>query len=124
VLNGLILSLYHIDHLNLKNNKNNQIIFTAGGDTTGIFNIVTVLHLYCRKKNQSSFNQCSFLLLVVQKRRKRHFIDAAIEYYYDGDCTNETTKQEIARNFIKALQSNDHYKDLCSTDCSASNVQV
>lgn len=50
----------------------------------------------------------------------------AVSYYFDGDCTNQATVQEIKDKFIKTLKSST-YEEGCSLSedkCSMDNVEV
>lgn len=50
----------------------------------------------------------------------------AVSYYFDGDCTNQATVQEIKDQFIKTLRSS-KYAESCSVGgdkCNIDNVEV
>lgn len=50
----------------------------------------------------------------------------AVSYYFDGDCTNQATVQEIKDHFIATLNSST-YEEGCSVSedkCSMDNVEV
>lgn len=50
----------------------------------------------------------------------------AVSYYFDGDCTNQATVQEIKDNFLETLKSS-MYEQSCSVHedrCNIDNVEV
>lgn len=57
---------------------------------------------------------------------RRGIYRMAVSYYFDGDCTNQATVQEIKDNFLETLKSS-MYEQSCSVHedrCNIDNVEV
>ncbi|XP_053381797.1 sushi, von Willebrand factor type A, EGF and pentraxin domain-containing protein 1-like [Mercenaria mercenaria] len=62
----------------------------------------------------------------VHGHRVPHYIGIEASYYFDGDCTDPATQQEIASNFVAAVKASLYQLEACpdSIECNSRNVQI
>jgi hypothetical protein len=74
-----------------------------------------------------SFNgNLMHLISAVRSQHKSQHIGIEVYYYFDGECTDPKTKQQISNNFIERLKASLYQDEACpnSMECNKGNVHV